>query len=137
MAEAILRSKDIPGVEVKSAGVFAQDGSEASANTKRVLEEQGLPMDHQASMLNGTLVDWPTYILTMTTNHKDTVIRMFPNASGKTYTLREFAEETASADIIDPFGGTIEQYRTTFAELTDVITSVTNRLRREKKIDQD
>ena len=39
MAEAILKSKKIDGVEVKSAGIYAATGSEASAHAKKVLED--------------------------------------------------------------------------------------------------
>lgn len=35
MAEAILKSKKIDGLEVKSAGIYAATGSEASAHAKK------------------------------------------------------------------------------------------------------
>lgn len=103
MAEAILKSRLIPGVEVKSAGVFAADGSEASANTKSVLEENGISLQHQSSSMSEDLIDWATYILTMTAGHKNTILSMFPGAEGKTFTLKEFAG--ASGDIIGSIWG--------------------------------
>ncbi|MBU8881046.1 low molecular weight protein arginine phosphatase [Bacillus sp. FJAT-29790] len=131
MAEAILRSKEIPGVEVKSAGVFAVNGSDASLNTKKVLVEQGMPLDHKASMLNQSLVNWTSFILTMTAGHKATVISMFPDAAGKTFTLKEFADGNTSSDIIDPFGGPIEIYRNTFNEMKETMEKVMSRLQKE------
>lgn len=130
MAESILKSRKIPGVVVKSAGVFAHDGSDASENTKKVLEEQGIEIEHQASMLNEHLVNWTSYILTMTMSHKATVINMFPTAKGKTFTLREFAGENENSDIIDPFGGTIDVYRYTFQEMNEIISKILHRLQK-------
>lgn len=131
MAEAILKSKNIPGLEVKSAGIYAFDGSDASENTKKVLEEQGLLNNHQASLLNELLVDWTHYILTMTKSHKEVIVSTFPNAADKTFTLKEFAGASGDQDIIDPFGGPIELYRSTFNEMTEMITKIINRLQSE------
>ena len=132
MAEAILKSRNLPGVEVKSAGIYAQTGSAASENTKRVLAEYGIEFDtHQASMLNGELVRWTSYILTMTISHKAAVISMFPDAAGKTFTLKEFAIGIENSDIVDPFGGPIERYRSTYNELNEMISQVTQRLQKD------
>ena len=107
MAEAILKSMQIPGVEVRSAGVFAIDGSDASINTRKVLEEKEISHSHRSSMLTPELVEWATYILTMTSGHKQTVISMYPEWGG-TFTLKEFAGASENLDINDPFGGSIE-----------------------------
>lgn len=131
MAEAILRSKALTGVEVRSAGVFAAEGNDASANTKKVLEEQGIPLEHRSSGINEALVRWASYILTMTSGHKETVLGMFPQAGGKTYTLKEFAGQTEAGDIIDPYGGPIEIYRNTFTDMTETIDRILDRLKKE------
>ncbi|GLB59070.1 low molecular weight protein arginine phosphatase [Cytobacillus sp. NCCP-133] len=133
MAEAILKSKALPGVEVKSAGVFAADGSDASVNTKKVLEEQGIPLDHKSSGITECLVKWATYILTMTAGHKNTVLAMFPAAEEKTYTLKEFAGRTGTGDIIDPYGGPVEIYRNTCTDMTETIDQILDRLKTDKK----
>ncbi|WP_394138576.1 low molecular weight protein arginine phosphatase [Cytobacillus oceanisediminis] len=132
MAAAILKSKGLPGVEVKSAGVFAADGSDASAHTKKVLEEQGIQLEHKSSGMTESLADWATYILTMTSGHKGTVLAMFPGAAGKTYTLKEFAGQAGAGDIIDPYGGPVEIYRCTFEDMTETIDQILNRLKTEK-----
>ena len=43
MAEAILRSKGIDNVSVRSAGVYAQDGWPISLNAKTLIEEADMP----------------------------------------------------------------------------------------------
>lgn len=128
MAEAILRSMDIPGVEVKSAGVFAQDGSEASLHTRTVLDEEGIAISHKSSMLNEDLINWTSFILTMTESHKAAVVRLFPHVGEKTFTLKEFAGKTGDLDIVDPFGGPLEIYRKTFEDMKAVISEIIEKL---------
>lgn len=117
MAEAILKSKEIPEIEVKSAGVFAANGSAASQHAQQVLKEENIDYDHQSSMLSEGDVNWATYIFTMTKSHKRSVIDMFPSTAEKTYTLKEFVEKDSYDDISDPFGGSLEVYRQTYREL--------------------
>lgn len=131
MAEAILKSMQIPGMEVRSAGVFAIDGSDASINTRKVLEENEISHSHRSSMLTPELVEWATYILTMTSGHKQTVISMYPEAGRKTFTLKEFAGASENLDINDPFGGSIEIYRKAYEEIYENIKKITGKLNKE------
>lgn len=128
MAEAILKNKNIPGVEVKSAGVYATDGISASQHAKQVLEEQKIDFGHQSSMLTEELVNWATYVLTMTEGHKDSIIRMFPHTKKKTFTLKEFVGYEVDVDIMDPFGGSLDLYRKTYKEIHENIERVIEKL---------
>jgi len=130
MAEALLKSMAIPGIEVRSAGIYAENGSAASTNAKKILDEQEIPHDHQASMLTDKLVEGSDYILTMTLGHKIAVMNQFPNARSKTFTLKEFAQLEENRDIADPFGGSEEMYRTTFFEIKEAIEKVVERLKK-------
>ncbi|WP_121610542.1 low molecular weight protein arginine phosphatase [Mesobacillus foraminis] len=124
MAEAILKSKNLPGVEVRSAGVYAVNGSDASLNAKKVLEENNIAMNHKSTLLSGQEVDWADLVLTMTAGHKGAVISHFPQAESKTFTLKEFAGEDGFADIGDPFGGSLEMYRAAYGEIKDAIEGI-------------
>jgi protein arginine phosphatase len=120
MAEAILRSKQNPQITVKSAGVFADNNNEASKNTQKVLNDEGITLNHQSSMLTREHIDWATYIFTMTTQHKTLVAERFPNAIEKTFSIKEFVEDV-QADVVDPFGGPVTIYRQTYEELNQLI----------------
>ena len=128
MAEALLRKMNLPGVEVRSAGVYAIDGSASSVNAQKVMDEQNIPHQHQSSMLTDTLVAWSTYIFTMTNGHKEAVIRRFPSAGSKTYALKEFAKLDGNGDIADPFGGSIEEYRSAFLEIQEAVEKIAESL---------
>jgi protein arginine phosphatase len=129
LAESLLRNMNLPGVEVKSAGTFASDGSEASTNTKMVLEEKGIPHNHKSSMLSEELVKWADHILTMTEGHKTTVINLFPQAQVKVFTLKEFAGMDGQQDVADPYGGPVEVYRETYEEIKDAIDTIAEKLK--------
>lgn len=122
MAEALLRHYAGESVEVRSAGIFALDGSPATPETVTVLQEKGITLEHQAKSVNEELLLWADLILTMTTSHKDTLKRQFPSFSDKIFTLKEYTassgqEKASSLNIEDPFGGDLEVYRKTVEEI--------------------
>lgn len=131
MAESLLRHIGQGKVNVRSAGVFAMDGSDASENTIAVLKEKGIDIEHRSSPLTEELVDWATYILTMTESHKQLVCAEFPDAANKTYTLSEFVLNRQE-DVMDPFGGSLEIYRLTREDLNQKIEKLVDKLRQEK-----
>jgi protein-tyrosine-phosphatase len=132
MAEAILKSKAIEGIEVKSAGVFALNGSPASAHAQTVLKENNIDHDHRSTMLTEAEIDWATHILTMTEGHKRYVVSQFPKAADKTFTLKEFADSSADKkDIVDPYGGSLEMYRETFKEIQSTIEKILERFQEQ------
>ncbi|GKU83678.1 low molecular weight protein arginine phosphatase [Niallia sp. NCCP-28] len=128
MAEAILKAKKIKNVEVKSAGVFAIDGEEASYQAQEVLAEKNIGYFHRSALLTNELIDWATYVLTMTVGHKSTILAQYPSSIRKTFTLKEFAFENIEGDVLDPFGGSVEQYKRTFEELDLLIQSMMDKL---------
>jgi protein-tyrosine phosphatase len=133
MAEALLKHvKNSDQLDVRSAGVFAIDGNDASTNAIEALSEKGIQCTHQSSSLSEELVEWATIILTMTNNHKQSVIDLYPHAGRKTYTLVEYVTENdvEKRDITDPFGGPLHMYRQTLADLEDLIKKLINKLER-------
>lgn len=129
MAEAILKSKDIPGIEVKSAGVYAVKGQDASPHAKNVLSENFIPHNHSSTPLSEHEVEWATHILTMTEGHKSIIMAAYPTAIEKTFTLKEFIfADIKDRDISDPFGGSQKLYNDTFRELSDLIDELINKL---------
>jgi len=121
MAEAILKNKKIDGIEVKSAGIFAANGAEASSNAKKVLESNQISHDHRSTLLTNAEVDWADLILTMTAAHKFAIQQQFPRAIEKVFTLKEFIGEEWDHDVVDPFGGDLYVYQETYQELEALI----------------
>lgn len=129
MAEAMMKSKAGNEINVKSAGVFATNGSAASPQTIQVLTEKGISSNHKSSFLSQELINWATYILTMASGHKQAITTRFPEIADKVYTLKEFVSNNGmDTDISDPYGGSIDIYRETYDELEPLIDALLKKL---------
>lgn len=128
MAEAILKNKHLSWVEVKSAGIYAANGGEASTHAKTVLDSNHIPHQHRSSMLTRAEVDWADLILTMTTSHKFAIQQQFPDSVRKVFTLKEYSGEAFQQDVGDPYGGSLEIYEQTYQELEYYIDKVIEKL---------
>lgn len=128
MAEAILRSKEIEGVSVRSAGVSAFDGIPISANAKTLIEEADMPYTPASNAVTADELEWADLILTMTMSHKEMLLYSFPEVRGKAFTLKEYATPGGFGDVHDPYGGSLATYRTTFNELTGLIEQLVLKL---------
>lgn len=93
MAEALLKNK-MPTAEVKSAGIFAAKNQRASKHAVDVLEKKGIRLDHLSKPVDEKLLNWADVVLTMTTQHKQSLIMEFPIFQEKYYTLKEFVSDS-------------------------------------------
>lgn len=131
MAEALLRHKGKDLFKVKSAGVFAADGQKASFQTQEVLKENDIIHEHQSSSLSPEDIQWADYIFTMTEGHKRSIAKVFPQAADKMFTLKEFVtEDEFDRDVSDPFGGSLDVYRSTYNELDGLISRMMEKLKK-------
>lgn len=90
MAEALLKHQ-LPNVNVQSAGVFAGDNHPANQNAIDVLRKKQVELNnHRSQSTTETLLDWADIILTMTTQHKQSLILQHPNFQDKYFTLKEY-----------------------------------------------
>lgn len=89
MAQALLQEKS--DHQVKSAGIYAQNGQKASEYTLNVLESDGINYNGHAQQVDEALVNWADLILTMTTQHKQIVTMKYAQAFDKIFTLKEYA----------------------------------------------
>lgn len=129
MAEAILKNKDIDAIEVRSAGIYAVNGSEASTHAKKVLDDKGISHNHRSSLLTQAEVNWADLILTMTSSHKQAIQQQYPQAGNKVFTLKEYSGESFNYDVVDPYGGSLGMYEQTFRELDGLIDKAIEKLK--------
>lgn len=119
MAEALCRKllaeklecipQDLPekGFVVLSAGLHAQPGGQATAEAEAVIEEWGVSLhNHAAQPVNPSILRYVDRIYVMTQVLKESLIASFPFAADRTELL-----SPDGADIEDPYGGTIKDYR--------------------------
>lgn len=114
MAERLTaeRCKQVPGWSVSSAGIFAAAGAPASEMAIAALREMNVDLSkHRARPASPSLIREADLIVAMSNTHRDLVLEMVPEAADKTRTLHSFGSEKPNADVIDPFGGTLDTYR--------------------------
>ncbi|WP_426450443.1 low molecular weight protein arginine phosphatase [Paenibacillus sp. S-38] len=101
MAEGLMRrvaaDEGLTGLEVRSAGVAAMEGTPASGHAASVLEARGCPAPSASTYLNQSAVDWADLILTMTSSHKRHTIQLYPEAVDKVHTLKEYVQDDAES----------------------------------------
>jgi len=118
-------------ITVSSAGIYAVQGDKASEQAIIAMKKQGIDMkNHSSSQLTREMVDKADLILTMTMNHKQTILNVVPQAKDKIYTLKEFAyeNETGALDISDPYGGSIERYEQCLSEIKAAFVKIMEKL---------
>lgn len=92
MAEALVRDK-MPEAEVQSAGIFAGNNQRANQLAMKALQEKDIILNHLSQPVTNKLLHWADIILTMTTQHKQSLIVEYPNFQDKYFTLKEYVSE--------------------------------------------
>lgn len=93
MAEALLK-KRMPDAQVQSAGIFAGENQRANQKAIDAVKEYNITMDHLSQPVTDKLLHWADIVLTMTTQHKQSLILEYPNFQNKYFTLKEYVSES-------------------------------------------
>ncbi len=95
IARRLLEQKGLQGeIEVASAGLAALPGAPASAEAREVLAGVGIDLSgHQAVQLSRKHVEDADLIFTMTASQKRQLLELYPEAKGKVFVLKEYAEK--------------------------------------------
>lgn len=131
LLERALQERGAQGIEVASAGTGAWDGAPVSEGAYLVGLERTLDLSgHRARLLTRELVEAADLILTMARHHRARVDEL--GGEGRVSVLGEYAgREGDEAEVSDPFGGDLDVYRDTCAELEALVDTVVERIVRE------
>jgi glycine hydroxymethyltransferase len=112
MAEGLLRQMTDEDFEVASAGLGAGRGQPPSAHAIDVLREEGIDISGIRSQpVSADLLREADYIFTMTRDHLDMLLLLFPEMASKARLLRfDDAAKGGRPDVTDPIGGTRGTY---------------------------
>lgn len=132
IARALIVQRELPDMEVSSAGSFANADSPASEGSLLVAAENGLDLSkHRARFLSAEIVQSADVILAMGPAHAERAEEI--GGEGKTHLLASYASRGESNKAVgDPFGGDLPMYRATFQELTQEIGNVLDRVTVER-----
>ena len=104
-------------LEVQSAGLAAFAGVPVTPEAVEASKEKGVDISaHQSQPLGKTLVMESDWILTMTSKHKEMIVKKMPALEPKVALLSEFAGE-GTVDIDDPVGQPLEAYQKALAQM--------------------
>ncbi len=131
MAEAMLRQlateRQRADVTVESAGTGAYDGGSASEGAYLIGLEHGLDLSaHQSRPITRQLVEAADLILGMSPHHVERAVAL--GGDGKAHLLGTYAgRPDHDAEVEDPFGGDLDEYRRTFEQLSLLLPAVLDR----------
>ena len=114
--------KALPDEEwnVSSAGTWAMNGVSATDHGITVMAERGLDTsNHKSRVVDDKMLAEADLVLTMTIGHSESIRAEFKEYAHKVFRLTEMAG--IPYDVADPYGGPIEAYRSTAAELDRLI----------------
>lgn len=135
MASAILQDlwrKAAPGweLEVSSAGTGAFPGLEATSQAVVAMYSRRLDITaHRSRTVTDETLSGIDLVLTMTSRHKEYIVKLWPERAGQVHTLMEYSR--MGADVPDPFGGSLEHYERTADVLVPMLAAAVERIREE------
>lgn len=124
----LIETKNIAFLTTFSAGVHACAGLPASEHAITVMSELGIDLSqHQGKQLTSYMVEFANWIIVMEQRQKNIIGK----TNKKVMLLSEFSEYDIGYDIMDPYGGTIEMYRTSRDRIIDCVDGFVRRFPRE------
>jgi protein-tyrosine-phosphatase len=128
MAEGIFR-KAATGTEfeVSSAGVAAQPGSSASAETLAVLKDQGIELPgFRSRMVDETMLEEAEAVFCMTEGHLEMLEMLYPDFEEKYHLACDFVEFNGKVgvDVPDPIGMGRPAYEMTSKVLNEAMGGI-------------
>ena len=127
MAEYLLRKRlgNDSEWEVASAGTATVDGLPASERAVEAMKEKGIDMSgHVARCVTMGHVRSAAFVIAMATQHRDELLRRFPEAEGKVFLLKSVGT-APGADVADPIGMSLDTYRSTRDEIDADLADLT------------
>ncbi|ASN04060.1 arsenate reductase/protein-tyrosine-phosphatase family protein [Virgibacillus necropolis] len=93
MAEALVTDK-LPHAAIQSAGIYAGLNQRANQKAIEALNLKGIELNHRSQPVTDKLLHWSDLVLTMTTQHKQSLILEHPKFQEKYYTLKEYVSDS-------------------------------------------
>jgi len=132
MAEAwlkVLCARDGLDWVVRSAGLDAFAGDNASLHAQEVIHAAGGDLTHHASRrFTAYLAAEADLILAMTKSHLQRIRMLVPEAAAKSFLLMHFSKLHPETDVPDPFGGSSDSYRHCFETMREAVENLKNSL---------
>lgn len=121
-----------PEDEILSSGINAYEGQPVSENAVQVLKEKKIDIsNNKAAKLHEQLLSTADYVFTMTKSHELYLVNVYPEFRSKIKRLGDFVGQ--DKDILDPWGGSLEDYRCCANQLEELLKVLAERLKSSYK----
>lgn len=128
---AALLSRRAPHVEVRSAGLDANEGEPADPAASRCAERHGLSLaPHRTHGVTRDDVDWAELVLVMQGSQARSMLRRWPQARWKVFALGDFLPARPH-QISDPWGKPDRVFDETFRRIDAAVQRLAGILQRE------
>ena len=128
----MLNKSNREDVQVYSCGIYVDSGEMATYNAIEAMKEYNIDMqNHRATSINEIDIEKMDLILCATVSHKQMVLNMYPDLSGKVYTIKEYSnigKEGQDMDIFDPWGCDEETYVKCAHELKECLDKILQKI---------
>lgn len=112
------------GYLVTSAGLSAAVGAGASSHSLTVASRMGIDLrGHESQPVTDRLLDHADHIFTMTRGHLESLVSARPDVAGRAQLVSR-----QRRDVIDPVGGSLEDYEQCAADLNRNLRSIVDQL---------
>lgn len=133
MAEQIFnqQARDL-SAHASSAGLDAQEGLPINPLAVEALKGLGYsPTEHSSKLISTEAVEVADVILTFTQSQKIELGQRFPAASGKLFTISEYANAGLSEieDVPDPYGESQVVYQETAERIASLVKGIVGSLK--------
>ena len=126
---AALLARELPHLDVTSAGTHALVGARAEATVAELAHEQGIALDtHRATQVDAPLAHAADLILTMTKTQREWVETAFPSTRGKVFRLCD----EHGADVTDPYRRHRTVFDLSFAQIREGVSQWTRTLAEQR-----
>ncbi|MCB2212212.1 hypothetical protein KQI52_08895 [bacterium] len=102
-------------IVVKSAGTNATANQQALPTIATIAYTRGIDLqEHRSSLLTGELINEASLILTAEMQHKESILKRFPEAYDRVYQITEYGRlgnDPKIRDVIDPTGRDLEEFQ--------------------------
>ncbi|HBW38229.1 low molecular weight protein arginine phosphatase [Desulfosporosinus sp. BICA1-9] len=130
MAEGLARDMFGDMVQISSAGMSAWEGEEINAHALEILKEQNQDLSqHRARRITEELMADADWVIPMTQAQEESLKRLFPQYETKTRCLGNWGD--SQKDILDPWMGSLNVYRQTAKEISELLSELKEKLRLE------
>jgi L-threonylcarbamoyladenylate synthase len=124
----MLSSRDLTGIEIRSAGISAAEGTPPAALAQQVVRDQdGVDISaHRARLLTTTLLEEADIVLAMSLSHARQIESLGRRFARKTYLLTSYPawEHPDPDDIEDPVGGTRTDYLRVYGRIREQLERI-------------